>query len=262
MMTYSTKTKTVVLDGRLSHQYTHGDMDSVHWLDTELINANYWSRLGVDLDFDPLFCEYLNLTCELQKSYPAPSDLPMQPKNMPYYHGPCFQTPTADMVTANTLRIQGLLTDVVMPTRWGQTYLSNVPPQFGEMTSSVHAVPNSRTLLNSEVVQYAHQAMHFNWAVYSFSNGHFSLSIESQGMPFTICLACNTTESGLSLFHEFANNAAVFNSGHDLLNHIRASGDQSIIHGYLIGSYRFRTSAVTLLFWKIQLSIVAQLCLI
>jgi hypothetical protein len=56
--------------------------------------------------------------------------------------------------------------------------------------------------------------------------------------------------------------ATVFNSGHDLLNHIHAYGNQSIIHGYLINSYCFRTSAVTSLFWKLQLSIVAQLCLI
>ncbi len=160
------------------------------------------------------------------------------------------------------MHIQGLLTDIVMSTGWDQTYLSNVPAQFGEMMSSVHAAPHSCTLLNSEVVRYAHQAMHFNWAVYSFLNGHFSLSIESQGLPFTICLACDTTKSGCSLFHEFANNAAVFNSGHDLLNHNRASGDQSVIHGYLINSYCLRTSAVTLSFWKLQLLIVAQLCLI
>ncbi len=37
----------------------------MHRLDTELIDANYWSRLGVDLEFDPLFCKYLNLTREL-----------------------------------------------------------------------------------------------------------------------------------------------------------------------------------------------------
>jgi hypothetical protein len=37
------------------------DVDIVYQPDTELIN---WSRLDVDLDFDPLFCEYLNLTCE------------------------------------------------------------------------------------------------------------------------------------------------------------------------------------------------------
>jgi hypothetical protein len=32
------------------------DVDIVHRPDTELIDADYWSRLGVDLDFDPLFC--------------------------------------------------------------------------------------------------------------------------------------------------------------------------------------------------------------
>ncbi len=89
------------------------DVDIVYQPDTELIN---WSRLDVDLDFDPLFCEYLNLTCEFWKSHPAPTDLPMQPKNMPYYHGPRFQTPTADMDSANTFHIQGLLTDIVMST--------------------------------------------------------------------------------------------------------------------------------------------------
>ncbi len=94
--------------------------------------------------------------------------------------------PTADTDTANTLHIQDLLIDIVMSTCWGQTYLSHVPAQFGEMTSSVHAAPYSRTLLNSEVVRYAHQAMHFNWALYSFSNGHFLSSIESWGLPFTI----------------------------------------------------------------------------
>jgi hypothetical protein len=103
----------------------------------------------------------------------------MRPKNMPYYSRPHFQMPTADTDTANTLHIQGLLTDIFMSTGWGQTYLSNVPVQFGEMTSSVHAAPHFCTLLNSEVAQYEHQAMHFKCAVYSFSNGHFSSSIES-----------------------------------------------------------------------------------
>ena len=81
-------------------------------------------------------------------------------------------------------------------------------------------------------------------------------------MPFTICLACDTTEAGRSLFNEFAPNANVFSSGNDLLNHIRASGEQSIISGYLINSYRFRTSEVTSSFSKLQILIIAQLRLI
>ena len=81
-------------------------------------------------------------------------------------------------------------------------------------------------------------------------------------MPFSICLACNTSKSGRSLFNEFAPQATVFRSGNDLLNHIRASGHQSIISGYLINSYRFQTSKITTSFWKLQLSIIAQLRLI
>jgi hypothetical protein len=86
--------------------------------------------------------------------------------------------------------------------------------------------------------------------------------VQSHNLPFQICLACDPYESGRSLFQEFAASAKVFNSGSDLLNHIRASGDTAVIHGYLINSYRFQTSEVTTSFWKLQLSIIAQLCLI
>jgi hypothetical protein len=93
-------------------------------------------------------------------------------------------------------------------------------------------------------------------------NGHFLSTIESHGLPFTICLACDTTEARRSLFTEFAQNATVFSSGNGLLNHIRASGEQSTISGYLINSYCFQTSEVTSSFWKLQLLIIAQLHLI
>jgi hypothetical protein len=99
--------------------------------------------------------------------------------------------------------------------------------------------------------------MNFDWAVYSFSNGHFSSAVETSNLPFTICLACNSTERGRSLFHKFASAATVFGSGNDLLTHIRESGDQSTISGYLINSYQFQTSKVTSKFWKLQLSIIA-----
>jgi hypothetical protein len=78
--------------------------------------------------------------------------------------------------------------------------------------------------------------MQYEWAVYSFLNGHFLSTVESRGLPFTICLACDTTKAGRSLFTEFVPNATVFSSGNNLLNHIRASGEQSIISGYLINS--------------------------
>jgi hypothetical protein len=105
--------------------------------------------------------------------------------------------------------------------------------------------------------------MSFCWAVYSFSNGHFSSTIQSQNLPFHILrLTCDTSDAGCSLFAEFAPGATVFRSCNDFLQHIRASGKTSVIHGYLINSYRFLTSEVTTGFWKLQLAIIMHLRLI
>ena len=41
------------------------DVDIVHCPDSELVNANYWSRLGTDIEFDPLFWEYLQFIRQL-----------------------------------------------------------------------------------------------------------------------------------------------------------------------------------------------------
>jgi hypothetical protein len=64
------------------------------------------------------------------------------------------------------------------------------------------------------------------------------------------------------LFAKFAPDTKVFSSGNNFLHHVRASGETSFIHGYLINSYCFLTSEVTTLFWKQQLAIVTQLQLI
>jgi len=105
-------------------------------------------------------------------------------------------------------------------------------------------------------------SVQFDWAVYSFSSGHFCSTILNRNLPFAISLACDPYESGRALFQEFAPTAKVFGSGIDLLNHIRASGETSPLQGYLINSYRFQSSEVTASFWKLQLSLIAQLRLI
>jgi hypothetical protein len=240
------------------------DFDIVHRPDVELIDADYWSRLGADLNFDPLYRKYLLLTRQLRQSNPAPTDLPMRPENMPYYRGPRIQQPSPEVSTADAHHIQGLLSELIVLEGRGHTTLSNRPVRFEHLKSSLPdtAGSNARTLLNSEFARYAHETTNFDWAVFSFSNGHFSSTIETRNLPFTIRLACDTTEQGRSLFHEFSPTATVFSSGNDLLNHIRASGEQSIISGYLINSYRFQSSEVTAKFWKLQLSIIAQLRLI
>ena len=106
-------------------------------LTLRLVDADYWSRLGVDLNFDPLYRKYLQLTHSLQKSKPAPTDLPMRPENMPYYHGPCIQKPTPETESEDTLNIQGLISDLIVIDGRGHTILSNHPVRFEQLQSSL-----------------------------------------------------------------------------------------------------------------------------
>jgi hypothetical protein len=129
-------------------------VDIVHRPNSELVNADYWSCLVIDMDFDYLFQEYLKLTRQLRQSNPAHTDLPMQPENMPYYRGPRFQPTTPKSTEANTLHIQSLLTDITTFSGFGHTHLLDVPHRFGELSAAVHTAKPSCCLLNSELARY------------------------------------------------------------------------------------------------------------
>ncbi len=73
---------------RLQMRLMCWDVDVIHCPDLHLVNADYWSQLGIDINFDPLFRVYLQYTMELRKSHAAPTNLSMHPENMPYYRGP------------------------------------------------------------------------------------------------------------------------------------------------------------------------------
>jgi hypothetical protein len=164
----------------------------------------------------------------------------MCPENMPYYRGPQVQPVTKTSKAANALHIQSLLTDIIVLSCTGQAFLSNIPVWFGHVASpSCRSATRPHALLNSEFASHAFQAMSLFWAIYSFSNGHFPSTIQSQHLPFRISLACDTSKAGRSLFAEFVPSAKVFSSGNDLLQHVRASGETSVIYSYLINSYHF-----------------------
>jgi hypothetical protein len=73
------------------------DVDMVHRNDTHLTDADYWSRLGTDICFDPLFKSYLDFDRGLCARCPAPTSIPMKPENMPYYRGPRIATKDAPL---------------------------------------------------------------------------------------------------------------------------------------------------------------------
>ena len=93
-------------------------------------------------------------------------DLPMRPENMTYYHGPCIQKPTPETESADTLYIQGLLSDLIVLDGRGHTILSNHPVRFEQLNSSLpNTGSHARSLLYSEFARYAHDTTNFDWAV-------------------------------------------------------------------------------------------------
>jgi len=81
------------------------DVDIVHRPDVELVDADYWSRLGADISYDPLLLDYLKYTMKSRVYHPPPTDLPMRPENMPYYRGPRIQSYSSPVWNFSSHRI-------------------------------------------------------------------------------------------------------------------------------------------------------------
>ena len=64
---------------RLQMRLMCWDVDVVHHPDTKLVDSDYWSRLGVNLQYDHLYVQYLTQTRQLRHANPPTMDLPMLP---------------------------------------------------------------------------------------------------------------------------------------------------------------------------------------
>ena len=67
---------------RLQMRFMCWDMDIEHRNDTFLGDADYWSRLGADLCFDPLLKTYIEQVNSFRQRSPSPTALPPSPANM------------------------------------------------------------------------------------------------------------------------------------------------------------------------------------
>ena len=183
----------------------------------------------------------------------------MLPRNMPYYRGPRIaprdETPPTDVEAAYCQNLLSAILDVDLG---NGCHLSNHPVKFGDLDSSVTPV-SAHASNNNDVPCLASQILHFSWAVYSFGGGHFMSTINSQNIPFQVSLACDQYESGRALFREFTSCTMILASRTELLNYIRASGETSQVHGYLIHLLCFKDSKTTSTFWQLQGTIVSQL---
>ena len=64
------------------------DMDIVHRTNDFFVDADYLSRLGVDLCFNPLLRHYIQRDVSIRAKNPVPETFPVLAENMPVACGP------------------------------------------------------------------------------------------------------------------------------------------------------------------------------
>jgi hypothetical protein len=109
------------------------DVNIVHRNDHYITDADYWSCLGANLCFDPLFKTYLNITQTLCIQNPPPTLFPMKPKNMPYYCRPQVIQPNTTNMHSNANHSQAIVLMVMVDICHGLYHLSHIPIHFGKL---------------------------------------------------------------------------------------------------------------------------------
>ena len=262
---------------RLQMRLSCWDMDIVHRPGELMGDADYWSRLGVDLQYDPLLRDYINRVLSFKKDFPAPTELPMLPENMPGFRGPRF--PSLVVETPDKAAHATVSTIFVHDSN-GHTFIENVPVRFGNFSFATddstlptadprqllqnghfsHVTEDSHLcLLNNDLPTAARLMSTFDWAVYGFNNGHFLSTWQRRNLPFHVALCADPHSQGRALFKEFSDCNTIVSGLKQLLDHVRSSPSTARLHGYLIHSPRFLTSTSTIGFWRMQASVVTQM---
>jgi len=237
------------------------DMDIEHRNDTFLGDADYWSRLSADLCFDPLLKTYIKQVNSFRQRSPSPTALPPLPENMPYFRGPRLPTAAATPTNSHNSVHASIASNSAHTI--GFQHLSNHAVRFGTYSEPrIGHVHSTQPLYNSDVTVAASIQSKFDWAVYGFNDGYFSLTITELGMPFCVVLACDPYVNGRALFKEVSSCPTILSSAPALLDHIRASGVTSPMTGYLIHLHRYISTEPTHRFWNIQAQIGTQLRII
>jgi hypothetical protein len=238
---------------RLQMCFMCWEMDIEHRNDHFLADADYWSRLGADLCFNPLLREYIEQVQALRTTNPLLTSLPPAPENMPYFQGPRLPAipPMPATVTlgnasstysAYAANASVLINEPII----GLQHLLNHLVRFGH-SSNPHAgaATLACSLYNLDLTQAASILAKFDWAAYGFDSGHFSSTIRALGLPFTIVLACDPFANGRTLFQEIGVCPAILSSAPALLDHIRGSGITAPMSGYLIHSHCYTSTKPT-----------------
>eukprot|EP00956_Cyclotella_meneghiniana_P020963 scaffold37640_cov83-Cyclotella_meneghiniana.AAC.2 len=251
---------------RLQMRLMCWDMTIEHRPGTTMSSPDYLSRLGSDLCFDPLLHEYLSKLACFKSKDPPVSSYPMLPENMPGFRTP-RQAPT-NTATASVSsedfdsRALSLVTSIFQDDSHGHgSNLRHVPVLFGCFDPGVDltAINAIKPRHNSELVLAAHSLLHFTWAVYGFNSGHFISCFERDQLPFRITLAADPSTAGRACFKKFTSCRTILSGLQDVLHHVRSSGDNSALDGYVFHAHKLPDLKSSREFWQLQASVVIQL---
>jgi hypothetical protein len=217
---------------RLQMRLMGWDMDAIHWPDKDLVDTDYWLHLDANLCHYPLLQQYQRLTYALKRDHPLPTALPIDTRNMPYFRGPGIR----DIPTIASLP-QDTTLDI---------HLSIIPPRF-DRDSHFTKQPHDATAgcYYAEITCVSHLLSAFRWAIYSFNSGHFFSSVAACQLSFEVYYTCNPFVAGRTLFHDIRKCAHIFPTGAEFFHHVRADGDRTHLHGYLIHIHRFQATDPT-----------------
>ncbi len=118
------------------------DVDIIHRAHYYLTNTNYWSRLNFDLYYDPTFKDYIKLVSTLRLQSMSPSDLPLLPRNMPYYRGPQIKVNPPTLAADNEEHQRLLACSMLHSHSEISPHLSDRSVQFENFDHPLHHNPS------------------------------------------------------------------------------------------------------------------------
>ena len=167
-------------------------MDIIHRNNILLTDADYWSRFGVNIFYDPLFKSCLDFDRGLREKFPEPIKFPLFPENMPYYRGPHVIPPSDTAKPVNDVHhCQSLQPP-------SQRLTAMAFPKFGDIGTLASSDGHAST--NHKFPCYSQQVLRHSWAVFSFGGGHFTSTISSRCLTFCVKLAWDQCDFGCTLF--------------------------------------------------------------
>eukprot|EP00984_Skeletonema_dohrnii_P006306 scaffold2258_cov84-Skeletonema_dohrnii-CCMP3373.AAC.7 len=268
---------------RLKMQLLLWNMDIVHRNNKWLVDADFFSRCGEALCYDPLWRDYVGRTGDLLRRH-TPATGPMLPENMPGYRRPRI-TPSAT-VPEPPINHGTLLSGILL----GETF----PQPFDEETFSVsmdgssdllHECQNNELMIrsihhcavafsaldvppttahlpqfhNHHLPVIAHSLVTFKWALYGFNSGHFFHISRAHAIPFDVVLAADSTAQGRALLKSIGGCDNVLNGAKELHSYVASSKASSPVNGYMIHSRHISSRRNVIIFWSTHLKIIEQL---